>query len=777
MGVMRMIQDYYVSYETVTAIQKQTFSNLTCFFIAKGEAVVKINHQQLTFGPGDFIFINMNDTAEIISLVTPEVQTFKLSMSNVFLLKRYESYLSSRFNCHSLLTGSDDEYLIGQLKQILSQLIIQYFSADKAKYLKTAIHLQRVLLILIENFQINIFNNQQFKYSDKLTDVFDYIHAHYREPIKLEDVAQNCFMSTSTLSRVFQQQTGIKFNTYINELRIQMSLNDLLYTQDSIDKLSLNYGYTNSKTYRIQFKRLFDVSPTEYKQIFFNKEKEDTEDRFLKPKANEVVIEDIEILQEYIDLKPEKSYFTESKGQKATFQIESEHVREQGHSEVIVHVNSLEDLFLDEIKKQLVMIKKDIGCHYVGVKNLFHVVPSSYTVFQQTKLAQFSPFSRFDIVIDFLRQNNFGVYYQLSLTDYEQVSSFYSQDHQEFFKYIEYMTRNEFLPDWRVTIQFEKQDIKKGIKIFKTLREKIKKINSKIGVGVELPFGYPDYRFKTEEDEWVFRKEVLEVVEFVSYQSEPNYAIKEPNLSEFELFVTKDVQSAKNRLRSWGIDVPFVLSEWNTLTGDTRYKNSYYFRGALIVHDLVKLEPLISAYGFWLNTFLFEGKHQRAEAVKYDGLELLHYYNCRRPVYFSLSLYRRLRGKVIATGDYFTLTTFNGHYQLLVWNAQYFSPNLSLNDNYLKSKSLELEITSSNVPKGLYQVKKLTLSKDHGAVSYSYDRFSSQQILDEEAHQYLSYITHPKMDVFDKEFLDGLRLNCFLEPNDVCLYEFFKLEE
>lgn len=772
-----MSQNYFVSYEKVTKLQKKSFNNLTCFFIAKGSAIIAVNNKKLTIHPGDFIFINMHDIAEVVTLLTPEVQTFKLSVSNIYLLNRYEGYLSSRFNCHSQLTGADDEYFVKQLKQSLSQLIIHYFSADKTKHLKTGIHLQEMLLILIEHFQVNIFTSQHFRYSEQLNEAMDYMRLNFKEPIKLEDVAKICFMSPSTLSRVFQQQIGIKFNTYLNELRIQMSLNDLLYAQYPIDKLAINYGFSNSKTYRSQFKRLFEVSPTEYKKSFFSKEKTNSNSRYLNTSEASLKKEELDILLEYVDFQPETSYFTESRGQKATLQIESEHVKDQSHSNVIVHINSLEDLFFDEIKNQVMMIKNDIGCHYIGVSNLFKIVPSSYTVFEQTKLAQFSPFSRFDMTIDFLRQNNFGIYYQLSLPDYEQVSSFYSKDHQEFFKYIEYMTKNEFLPSWRIVLQFKKTEIRKSVGTFKKLYDRIKRINPKISVGVDLPFGYPEYSFDSEAEEQLFREEVLKKAEFISYKSEPNYSIDEPDLSRFELFSAKDIQSAKNRLKSWGFDLPFILSEWNTLTGDTRYKNSYFFRGALIVHDLAKIESLVDSYGFWLNTFLFEEKHHSAESVRFDGLELLHYYNCRRPVYFALSLYRRLRGKVIATGSHFILTTYNGHYQLLTWNAQYFSPNLSLNENYLKDKTLSLEITSPNVPNGLYQVKKLTLSKDHGAVSYSYDRFSSQQILDQEAHEYLSHVTHPKMDVFDQKFIDGLHLKCFLEPNDVCLFEFLKLEE
>ena len=136
-----------------------------------------------------------------------------------------------------------------------------------------------------------------------------------------------------------------------------------------------------------------------------------------------------------------------------------------------------------------------------------------------------------------------------------------------------------------------------------------------------------------------------------------------------------------------------------------------------------------------------------------------------------------MKGQVVATGDHFVLTTVNGHYQLLTWNAQYISPNLATNESYLRSKVLELEIHGSTVPNGLYQIKKFTLSKEHGAVAYSYNRFSSQQILDEESHQYLSRISHPKMNVFDKQFTNGLHMSCYLEANNICLYEFLKIDD
>ncbi len=769
-----MNQGYQISYEIISKTKEVSYTNLTCLLVMKNQVRIKTNEQHILLREGDFFFINMNERIEETA-VEEGAKVFKLSISNIYLLKHYEDFLASKFNCHSLLTDSNDSIFIEQIKHNLFKLILNYFSGEQTKYLKSSIYLQKILLVLVEQFKVSVFNDQTFKYNEKLNEVFEYVYTNYKQPITLGDVAQKNFMSPSTLSRMFQEQTGVKFNTYINQLRIQMSLNDLLYTQDSIDRIAINYGFSNSKTYRTQFSRFFSCSPTEYKKNFYKKEGLDIQINEKKELMEIVSDEDLDLLHKFMEYKPETSYLDEPKPQKAVLQIDSVHIRPQIHSDIIIHVNSLEDLFLEEVKNQIIKVKKEINCQYIGIQQLFKGTPSSYKVFEQTKLSVYSPFSRFDPVIEFLKANELGIYYQISLKEFTQVTSFYTKESQGFLKHIDYMTRNEFLPNWRVSVQLEKRDLVRSIKSFHEIRTRLKAINEKIQVGASIPIGYPDYRFETKEDEELFKRKVLTKAEFLSYNSEPNYLVDGPDLSQFDLFVSKDIQKIKGTLKSWGVELPLVLSEWNTLTGSSRYTNSYYFRPALIVQEILKLDLLVDSYGFWLNVYLFEESHPSIEAVKYDGLEVFHYYSCPRPVFFALSLYKRLKGNVIATGRHFILTATNGYFQLLTWNAQYFSPNLSKQEVHLKNKALELTINSSNVPNGPYQIRKLMLTKDHGAIAYAYDHFTSQEILDEEARRYLSRITHPKMELFDEVFTDGLKLNCYLEANDVCLFELQKI--
>ena len=46
---------------------------------------------------------------------------------------------------------------------------------------------------------------------------------------------------------------------------------------------------------------------------------------------------------------------------------------------------------------------------------------------------------------------------------------------------------------------------------------------------------------------------------------------------------------------------PLILLNWNTLTGDTFITNGEYFRGGIIIEQLLKLSTKVEGIGYWLN--------------------------------------------------------------------------------------------------------------------------------------------------------------------------------
>lgn len=95
----------------------------------------------------------------------------------------------------------------------------------------------------------------------------EHMKSHFAKPdLDLQEAADLCEMSPSYFSRVFKQELGVSFVTYLTQLRLDEAkrlLEDSLYkTYEVANKV----GYEDYPHFAKLFKRLNGVSPTEYRK-------------------------------------------------------------------------------------------------------------------------------------------------------------------------------------------------------------------------------------------------------------------------------------------------------------------------------------------------------------------------------------------------------------------------------------------------------------------------------------------------------------------------------
>lgn len=110
-------------------------------------------------------------------------------------------------------------------------------------------------------------------------------------------------------------------------------------------------------------------------------------------------------------------------------------------------------------------------------------------------------------------------------------------------------------------------------------------------------------------------------------------------------------------------------------------------------------------------------------------------------------------------------------YQLLLWNTNYFDPYLSLEEPFLKSQSVTINIKLNNLVKQAYQVKQIDFNRYNSALFYSYDKFRNVNILDQEIQQYVSHTTYLKIKAFDTFINESFEYFVNLDTNAVILLE------
>lgn len=218
---------------------------------------------------------------------------------------------------------------------------------------------------------------------------------------------------------------------------------------------------------------------------------------------------------------------------------------------------------------------------------------------------------------------------------------------------------------------------------------------------------------------------LIDDCDFMSFDGDPNFVFLDKHSEKSSIesshhYIQEKIHWLRKVCHDLAFHKPLYILNWNTLTGANVDYNGLFFRGAIIVQELLGLSQQIQGYGFWLNNALHEqytfgrpGLHAYS-----TGLDLYHFQSKKRPAFFCLSLIRRLRGQVIAQGDEYLLTKDEQTYQLLLWNTNFFDPHLSSEEAFLESQALAISLDVRALPAGRYQIKQLDLDRNYGAVFY-----------------------------------------------------------
>ncbi|KKB35326.1 helix-turn-helix transcriptional regulator [Bacillus thermotolerans] len=93
----------------------------------------------------------------------------------------------------------------------------------------------------------------------------DYIHKHFREPIRLETLASLEHYHPAYYSAWFKKKTGKSPKVYISELRLKEAKHLLLSTGWSMSRISEELGFENSSSFTRWFVRWEGTSPQKYR--------------------------------------------------------------------------------------------------------------------------------------------------------------------------------------------------------------------------------------------------------------------------------------------------------------------------------------------------------------------------------------------------------------------------------------------------------------------------------------------------------------------------------
>ena len=778
---MSSISDIQLHIQNIKYSSPTIYSGIEILLVLDGELAVETDRSMHQLSEDHLFVINRNQPYEIRGIQKNTV--LKMGIPDSFLSHFYPEYRFHTFNLFSPEIDRGKENTITELRMLLAEVMVIHFRQEEGYKLEMGERISKILLILIRRFKADKTMDVEVNVEDdRLKAIITFIEQHYDEPLTLEEVANKFYLSFSYFSRYFKKQLGIGFTRYMMNIRLKHSLKDLLYTKDSITHIALKHGFPNAKAFTNLFKEVYGETPFSYREknakehvnLVQNYDFDDKEALLSSP---EILIKLRLLIAKGEDTKTISDI--ETNFESITIDIQSPNKRKLYHPDNLLMIGELRELQKESVRNQVLLAKDGLQIKYIGIHKLLTGRTIAPDVETDELIPTTSPYYNSDEAIEFLKSNHLSLYVHVRYNRIASEQEVYLEKLQRFFKHCITVFGYRYVESWCVMITdaLDTYPNKKELEIFYLkIHGLLKSMIPNLKIGVHLPFSFKKVAINSN-DNWILQQS--EYIDFIAFQANIHEVIdyKELNDTNFDLaksFIKEKTEKVKRYLKHYSIEKPLHLITWNTVSGNTRYTNGTFFRGALVFNDAISISDAIETLGFWINTETHE-KSLDMNSIPLEGMEMFHYFNGKRPVFFAMSFFNRLRGNIIASGPLFIMTENELGYQLVLMNSTIINPFLSIEDTFLQKLMKEIRVTINVIPSGTYQIRKFIFDKDHGALYKLWWENNSEFGIDREIIDYITQSSHPSLEVFD-ETIDGeWSFYSYLTVNAIHFFEIRKV--
>lgn len=612
---------------------------------------------------------------------------------------------------------------------------------------------------------------------DTITKVSAYVNDHYKEKLSLQFLSEHFNYSIAYLSRLFKVSLGENFIDYYDSLRINYSLNDLISSSKSIEEISIEHGFENSRSYVRAFQKIFKVYPSDYRKKYrstytFTEQdskelrKESLHNILTKYEKYKKLNEDKESVREVENIV--NISYTDK-----TIQLYSPHLK-------LLELRSSKYLFYDETRQVLKLIQEDIGFQNIILYKLFD---KDLRLFIKTPDKIFFNSFVLDNIITFLDSININPYFKFEYSFEDMNIEHFEKAVKDF---IDYIVNNyspakvsNFLISINCTTEISKltnREFTNFRYVYFNLLAYLRKQNKKIKIGA------PTFTRSEILNTNIFKNFISEVKKSdfeydfypISYlDNDTRYIQKNKNeLKEFIQYLKDNNLFFEKKMYFENIN----FTNERNLLNDTLYSSNYLSKNLI---DNIK-----SLGAFCKNCFIDNSKQVLLSKNPFSGAPgLLTYNNIKKASYNAYILFSKLGDKLLKKSNNYIVTLKDdnivilinnyNHYADLYADSQYY--DISETERYIpfpKSTNINFKFHLENLPKKSAKIKTSYISKTSGS---AYDKsliIGDINLLNHEEVDSLKKLSEIDFKVTKKEIVDEfLDLDINIAPLETMLIE------
>lgn len=597
----------------------------------------------------------------------------------------------------------------------------------------------------------------------RMRQIVKYVDENRQNHVSLSELADELFTATSTLSRLFQKQTGMKFAEFVNRVRIYFAAEDLMTTSKTVTKIAVDNGFANASVMNRVFRQYYQCTPVEYRE----KKKEEKECTTPTRKENRD------------KRNKNKSLNMENSAIEVNVRRKSKLTKIWNQ---VVNIGSVYNLTLANLQYHTIYLTETLGFSYVRIWNIF----SKKMMITDGKTQGNYNYDMIDLALDFLVSHHIKPFVDLGRRPDTALSSmgnalyfeeecivFQSKDIwiamlEDFIHHIIKRYGKEEVVQWKFELSSDivhfvrnqyyidkKYDYKE---CYRSSYQVIKKALPDACVGGPSEVTN-DPKFLHEYLQ--YSKENNCLPEFISillfpYDSSRKDGKVNYYRTQSENYECEKLQSIHQIMEEGEVDIPIYVVEWNSSISNRNFLNDSCFRASYITKKIVEILSMADMVCLWMGSD-WVSNYFDTKRIANGGSGLITKDTIRKPVYFALQFLNQLGEELLLQNKELIVTKEIGkdvyhiigfHYQryedtYVVANDPIDSPE-KVEKIFLTNQECNIDLVLKNVSDGNYTITSNRICREKGSILDEWKKFQYEETLTNEDIKYLREITQPE---------------------------------
>lgn len=597
----------------------------------------------------------------------------------------------------------------------------------------------------------------------RMRQIVKYVDENRQNHVSLSELADEMFTATSTLSRLFQKQTGMKFAEFVNRVRIYFAAEDLMTTSKAVTKIAVDNGFSNASVMNRVFRQYYQCTPVEYRE----KKKEEKECTTPTKKENRD------------KRNKNKSLDTENSAIEVNVRRKSKLTKIWNQ---VVNIGSVYNLTLANLQYHTIYLTETLGFSYVRIWNIF----SKKMMITDGKTQGNYNYDMIDLALDFLVSHHIKPFVDLgrrpdtvlssmgnTLYFEEECIVFQSKDIwiamlKDFIHHIIKRYGKEEVVQWKFELSSDivhfarnqyyidkEYDYKE---CYRSSYQVIKKALPDACVGGPSDVTN-DVKFLHEYLQ--YSKENNCLPEFISillfpYDSSRKDGKVNYYRTQSENYEYEKLQSIHQIMEEGEVDIPLYVVEWNSSISNRNFLNDSCFRASYITKKIIEILSMADMVCLWMGSD-WVSNYFDTKRIANGGSGLITKDTIRKPVYFALQFLNQLGEELLLHNEELIVTKEIGKdvYHIIGFHYQKYEDTYVLANDpidspekvekiFLTNQECNIDLVLKNVADGNYTITSNRICREKGSILDEWKKFQYEETLTNEDIKYLREITQPE---------------------------------